>query len=419
MIKAIRRRFWMVLHGRTGYTGLPLAFKGLLILGVVAIAVLLAYSTQKMVRELKASEARLANAYAGQWKRAAESTDPGEIAYLFDEIISKSDFPIVVTDPKGNPLYWRGLSGIDERDTTLATRRRIIALMARMSAEYPPVPIVYEGITLYELHYGNFELIRAASRFPYIMLGLTTLILVIAYVSFSNIKRAEQRYIWVGMAKETAHQLGTPLMSMLGWLEKLQEQFASSGPESAGAATDDVGYVLSRMRADVARLNRVAQRFSKIGSDPDRKVQQVEPVLQDVAGYFRERLPFQGRGVQISLDSEPAPPVPINPELVAWVLENLVKNALESVDSKTGTIAIRSAPHPHGGVRITVTDNGRGIPSKQQQKIFHPGFTTKKRGWGLGLTLARRIVMEYHGGDLYLDESVPNQSTRFVIELPG
>jgi len=418
MIKAIRRRFGMVLHGGSGYTGLPLAFKGLLILGVVTIAVLLAYSTQKMVRELKASEARLANAYAGQWKRAAESTDPGEIGYLFDQIISKSDFPIVVTDPQGNPLYWRELKGIDDRDTSLATRQRIVALMARMSVEYPPVPIVYEGTTLYNLHYGNFELIRAASRFPYIMLGLTTLFLIIAYVSFSNIKRAEQRYIWVGMAKETAHQLGTPLMSMLGWLEKLQEQFASS-PVPAEATTDDVGYVLSRMRADVARLNRVAQRFSKIGSDPDRKIQQVEPVLQDVVGYFRERLPFQGRGVQIILGSEPAPPVPINPELIAWVLENLIKNAMESVDPKTGTIAVHSAPHPRGGVRITVTDNGRGIPSKQQQKIFHPGFTTKKRGWGLGLTLARRIVMEYHGGDLYVDESIPSQSTRFVIELPA
>lgn len=418
LTRSIRKRFGIVLRGRTGHAGLPLAFKGLLIIGVVAIAVLMAFSTQKMVRELKASEARLANAYAGQWKRAAESTDPAEIGYLFDQIISKSDFPIVVTDPQGKPLYWRGLKGIDEHDTSTATRQRIISLMDQMSAEYPPVPVVYEGTTLYDLHYGNFELIRAASRFPYIMLGFTTLFLVIAYVSFSNIKRAEQRYIWVGMAKETAHQLGTPLMSLLGWLEKLQEQCVTPGRE-VGESSDDIGYVLTRMRADVARLNRVAQRFSKIGSDPDRKPQQVEPVVQEVVAYFRERLPFQGRGVQINLESESAPAIPINPELVAWVLENLIKNAMESVDAKTGVIAVFTGPHQRGGVRITVTDNGRGISSKQQQKIFHPGFTTKKRGWGLGLTLARRIVMEYHGGDLYLDESIPNQATRFVIELPA
>jgi signal transduction histidine kinase len=417
LTRTIQRRFGMMLYGR-GYSGLPLAFKGLLIFGVVAIALFLAYSTQKMVRELKASEARLANAYASQWKRAAESTDPGEIGYLFDQIIIKSDFPIVVTDPEGNPLYWRGLNGIDDRDTSLVTRQRILKLITQMSAEYPPVPIVYEGTVLYDLHYGNFELIRAVSRFPYIMLGLTTLFLIIAYVSFSSIKRAEQRYIWVGMAKETAHQLGTPLMSLLGWLEKLQEQCAPEN-EPPGTSENETRYVIERMRSDVARLNRVAQRFSKIGSDPDRKTQPVEPIVQDVVTYFRDRLPFQGRGVQVRLETVPTQPLPINPELVAWVLENLIKNAMESVDAKTGIIAVTSAPNPKGGVRITVTDNGRGISSKQQRRIFHPGFTTKKRGWGLGLTLARRIVMEYHGGDLYLDESIPNRSTRFVVELPG
>ncbi|MBI5867713.1 MAG: HAMP domain-containing histidine kinase [candidate division Zixibacteria bacterium] len=207
-------------------------------------------------------------------------------------------------------------------------------------------------------------------------------------------------------------------MSLLGWLEKLQEQCVPPEQESSESA-DDVGYVLTRMRADVARLNRVAQRFSKIGSDPDRKPQQVEPVVEEVVAYFRERLPLQGRGVRITLDTEPAPPAAINPELVAWVLENLIKNAMESVDAKSGTIAVHCGPSSRGGVQITVTDNGRGIPGKQQQKIFHPGFTTKKRGWGLGLTLARRIVMEYHGGDLYLDDSVPNQATRFIVELPA
>ncbi len=415
----MRRRLWMMLHGRTGYTGFPLAFKGLLILGIVMIAVLLVYSTQTMVSELKASEARLANAYASQWKRAAESTDPGEIGYLFDQIISKSDFPIVVADRHGDPLYWRGLKGIDEGDTSAATRRQVLKLMARMRAEYPPVPITYEGEVLYNLHYGNYGLIRAVARFPYVMLGLTTLFLLIAYMSFRNIKRAEQRYIWVGMAKETAHQLGTPLMSLLGWLEILQERSALGGAKEPEADVDNPIDIISHMRADVARLNRVAQRFSQIGSEPDRKPQLIEPVIQEVVGYFRERLPFQGGGVQISFAADPTTPIPINVELIAWVLENLIKNALESVDPKTGTVQIHAGPHPRSGARITVTDNGRGIASIQQQKIFHPGFTTKKRGWGLGLTLARRIVMEYHGGDLYLQESIPNQATTFVIDLPG
>ena len=171
----MRRRLWRIIHDRAGYTGLPLAFKGLMILGIVVIAGFLVYTTQKMVAELKASEARMANAYASQWKRAAESTDPGEIGYLFDQIILRSDFPIVVADPQGNPLYWRGLKGVDDRDTSQAARQHVLNMMHRMEAEYPAVPITYEGQLIYRLHYGNYELIRALALFPYIEVGLTSI----------------------------------------------------------------------------------------------------------------------------------------------------------------------------------------------------------------------------------------------------
>ena len=415
----MRRRLWRIIHDRAGYTGLPLAFKGLMIFGIVVIAGLLVYTTQKMVGELKASEARLANAYASQWKRAAESTDPGEIGYLFDQIILRSDFPIVVADREGNPLYWRGLNGIDDRDTSRATRGRILTLMRRMEAEYPPVPITYEGQLIYNLHYGNYELIQAVARFPYIEIGLTSLFLLIAYVSFRNIKRAEQRYIWVGMAKETAHQLGTPLSSLMGWLEILQHTCDQEGDRAAGGTATSVRGVTDKMQADIARLRRVAQRFSQIGSDPDRKPQPIEPIVSEVAEYFRQRLPYGGGGVRIETHFQPVPVVPLNTELIAWVLENLVKNALESVDPKSGIISVEVTPHPGGGVRVSVSDNGRGISGHQQKKIFDPGFTTKKRGWGLGLSLARRIVMEYHRGDLYLDVSIPNEVTRFMLHLPS
>jgi signal transduction histidine kinase len=415
----MRRRLWRIIHDRAGYTGLPLAFKGLMIFGIVMIAGFLVYTTQKMVGELKASEARMANAYAGQWKRAAESTDPGEIGYLFDQIILRSDFPIVVADREGQPLYWRGLKGIDDRDTSQATHNRVLTLMRRMEAEYPPVPITYEDQLIYRLHYGNYELIRALALFPYIEVGLTILFLLIAYVSFRNIKRAEQRYIWVGMAKETAHQLGTPLSSLMGWLEILEHNCDQAGLPAADSGATSVRGVTSKMQADIARLKRVAERFSQIGSDPDRKAQPLEPIIQDVVDYFRLRLPHAGGGVRIDARFKPVPTVAVNTELIAWVLENLVKNALESVDPKTGVITIEMEPHPRGGVKVSVADNGRGIIGKQQKQVFNPGFTTKKRGWGLGSTLARRIVMEYHRGDLYLDVSIPNEVTRFVLHLPS
>lgn len=413
----MKRRLWRMIHDRAGYSGLPLAFKGLMILGLAAIAAILIYTTQTMVDKLKGSEARLANAYAGHWKRAAETSDPAEISYLFDQIISKGDFPIVVADPDGQPLYWRSLPGIQDGDTTLTARHDAVMLMQRMGREYPPVPIRYEGRLLYNLYYGNIALVEQVERLPYIGVAVMVLFLLIAYIGFRNIKRAEQRYIWVGMAKETAHQLGTPLMSLMGWLERLESTVGTENPRPPEPSK--LGETLQYMRADIVRLNRVAQRFSQIGSEPDRKPQSVEQVVRETVAYFRSRLPHSGRGVVLVEEYQSVGDVPINAELVTWVLENLIKNALDSVDPKTGRVEISVAPHPESGVKIAVSDNGRGITPAQARKIFQAGFTTKKRGWGLGLTLARRVVMEYHDGDLYLDTSIPNQLTRFIIHLPA
>ncbi|GAB4320226.1 MAG: ATP-binding protein [Candidatus Zixiibacteriota bacterium] len=390
-----------------------------MIAGVVVLAVFLVYTTQTMVNELKASEARLASTYANQWKRAAESTDPTEIGFLFDEIISRQDFPIVVADADGNPLYWRGLEGIADNAEDAETRDRVRKLMDRMGDEYPPVPITYEDQVLYFLYYGNYRLVQAVNLFPYIEVGLLTLFLLIAYVSFRNIKRAEQRYIWVGMAKETAHQLGTPLSSLMGWLELLESKFGDTAAPGVTSDLANVRETIDRMQLDVTRLRRVANRFGQIGSVPDLKVQSVQPIVEEVIAYFRQRLPFGGQGCCLTEDLEPTPKAAINPELISWVLENLIKNALEAVDPKQGVVHIQLHKLPGGLVEIAVTDNGRGIVGKQQKKIFEPGVTTKKRGWGLGLTLARRIVMEYHGGDLFLAESIPHKKTRFVIHLPA
>lgn len=406
----MRRRLWRIIHDPAGYTGLPLAFKGLLILGLAVIAALLIYSTTKLVTKLKESERRLAQAYAAQWKRAAETTDPQEIGYLFEQIIIKSDFPIIVAEPDGDPLYWRGLPGIADHDTIGATRERIRAMMVDMSREYPPVPITYGDHRLYNLHYGDFRLLSNVQRLPYIGIAVMALFILIAYVSFRNIKRAEQRYIWVGMARETAHQLGTPLSSLMGWLEHISEQ--------RDAAPQNVE-IINHMRADVARLRLVANRFGMIGSVQDKSVLPVAPIVRETTAYFRARLPHSGTGVALLEDYQPAPSVPINADLIAWVLENLIKNSLDVVDSRTGRIMVAVRPHAKDGVIISVEDNGPGIPARDQSKIFHAGFTTKKRGWGLGLTLARRIVMEYHDGDLYLETSVPQKATRFALHLPA
>jgi hypothetical protein len=243
---------------------------------------------------------------------------------------------------------------------------------------------------------------------------------LIAYISFRYIKRAEQRYIWVGMAKETAHQMGTPLSSLMGWLEHLSSKTREASYQGEGTVDGGISEVIGAMKDDVERLKSVANRFGQIGSEPAKKVQPVEDIVKEVVSYFQARLPHGGKGVTIEAIYDPVEPIPVNAELVAWVLENLIKNSLQAVDPKTGRITVITHPYTgrDGGVAIAVEDNGSGISPREQKRIFHPGFTTKKRGWGLGLTLARRIIMEYHDGDIYLEVSVPHEVTRLVMRLP-
>jgi signal transduction histidine kinase len=291
--------------------------------------------------------------------------------------------------------------------------------MRSMDDDNPPVPITYEGNVLHYLHYGNYRLIRNLQLLPFVEVGLVVLFLGIAYFGFRNLKRAEQRYIWVGMAKETAHQLGTPLSSLLGWLEIFRGRSREGKIKmevDTGASFDQV---LDRMFTDTRRLQQVANRFGLIGSEPHREESDLQELILSTAEYFEARLPFKGKGATLHARVEKSVPAVINAELIGWVLENLIKNALESVDSRTGRIDI-SLDHDEDEklAIIRVVDNGRGIPTNLHKKIFTPGHTSKKRGWGLGLTLSRRIVAEYHNGRIYVAESIPNVRTEFVIELP-
>jgi len=186
--------------------------------------------------------------------------------------------------------------------------------------------------------------------------------------------------------------------------------------EASPASIQDVA---GRMEADLKRLEKVANRFGQIGSMPELKAADLNGVLTESVNYFKQRLPHQGNGAVIRENLVSLPPVEVNAELFGWVIENLIKNALEAVDPKLGVIEISTGIEPSGkAVWIQVADNGRGVPSGVQKRIFNPGFTTKKRGWGLGLTLAKRIVEEYHKGKLFLEESMPNVRTAFKISLP-
>jgi signal transduction histidine kinase len=236
--------------------------------------------------------------------------------------------------------------------------------------------------------------------------------ILIGFWGFNSIRRNEQRLIWVGMAKETAHQLGTPISSLLGWIELLRARAEDNN--------GDVG-TLAEMQRDVERLGKVASRFSQIGSQADLKEQELAPILEEVIKYFRRRLPQMGKEVNLEIINahpDEIRPIALNRDLFEWVLENLIKNSLDAIEKPKGEIILELKPATSSRHRVMldIRDNGRGVEPAIRKDIFRPGFSTKKRGWGLGLSLAKRIVEDYHHGRLFLKETrVGDGSTMRII----
>ena len=236
--------------------------------------------------------------------------------------------------------------------------------------------------------------------YPYIQLAVVVVFFIICFVAILNSKRAEQNRVWVGLSKETAHQLGTPISSLMAWVEVLK-----------GKYPDDE--LLPEMARDVERLQMVAERFSKIGSKSEPVTADVNKVIEKAVGYMKRRSPAK---VQYELTLTDAPLLaPLNIPLFEWVVENLCKNAIDAM-SGNGCITVEVAD-TDGKVVVDVTDTGKGIVKSQWDDVFKPGFTTKPRGWGLGLSLAKRIVEEFHKGRIYIKKSLPGKGTTFRIEL--
>jgi signal transduction histidine kinase len=399
------------------HVGYSRFFRWFLVFGVVAVIALFIYFNQAVVRDIRQDSARLSQMYARLIQYgASEASDPEVINFIFDNIITKVNFPIIVTDRSGVPAAWTMEYSIT--DTTRATRKKLYDLIEQFDSQNPPIEIRSDTALISILHYGNSDLIWKLRVIPIIEISVIGVFLLVAFVGFRNIKQSEQRSIWVGMAKETAHQLGTPISSLMGWVELLKlkhedGKIALSGEFQNGNFGDMTG----KMMDDLRRLDRIATRFGQIGSAPELSINNVNDIAREVVEYLRMRLP--AGGMNISTDYGVLPEINVNAELLRWVIENLVKNSMESANPKTGQISVATAFNAaQRRIIITVDDNGRGIPFSEQKKVFSPGFTTKKRGWGLGLTLARRIVEDYHGGKISLKSSEPNVKTVFTVELP-
>jgi hypothetical protein len=385
---------------KTGHAG---TFKGVLFLiAVVLVVSVLAYS-QYLVNELKDSTRRSLSQKIATYSALIRSDNPELIGFALEQI-QDVDFPIIVTDEKGSVKLWKNLS-IPPMDTSRQAREEVAELAREMDAQgNPPLPIsVAEGTTDW-FHYSDSVVIQQLRWLPWIEILAAALFVLVGYFGFQNIRRGEERMVWVGLAKETAHQLGTPLTSLMGWIELLR-------------AEDIKPHTIAEMQRDLARLNRVTARFSQIGSKTILVPTRIRHVIDETIDYFRMRLPQNANSIELDAHGEGDPIAGINVELFGWVLENLIRNSIDSMRSTGGLIRINCLETAES-VIIDVEDNGAGISQRNKRQVFRPGFTTKKRGWGLGLSLAKRIVEEYHSGKLTIKESTPGKGTTMRITLP-
>ncbi len=385
----------------------------LLILAFLIVGGTLWY-THELVRALQSKEKEIADLYAKSLEYLANpQTSESDYSFVLDEVLRAIDFPIVLSDSSNEPLspfqkYSKNVT-FDSTWSSEQQRQFLKNLIAELDTKNSPIVVaVQDTIVLNYVHYGESPVVTQLRWLPYIEFSVVAIFILIGYISFSYIKRSEQSNIWVGMARETAHQLGTPISSMMGWIELLKHQ---TGDKDSGIAE-----TLRDMENDLQRLQKIADRFSKIGSKPDLRDENLGEVISKVLEYFRRRIPQSGKKVQLKLD-EPAPVfAKVNRELFEWVVENLIKNALDAMEDGTGSISI-SLSERGKSVFVDVIDTGKGIDMKHRNDIFRPGFSTKARGWGLGLSLSKRIIESYHHGKLTLKESKPGVGTTFRIKL--
>lgn len=357
-----------------------------------------------------------------RWARSMPTSN--ELRFVTDNILIVNRFkiPAIVWDEEVDmPQSWRNaisdstLVGATSTDSIRITSE-LRVLKDKMAALNPPVPIEIafpqEGggvqTLSQQIFFGESSLIREIRRYPFVQLAFVTLFILIGYLGFSYVRRNEQSSLWVGMAKEAAHQLGTPISSLMGWSQVLRS--AELAPELKDNALDEID-------KDVDRLHRVANRFSDIGSMPKLEATKVNDVLEETVDYIERRLPQTGNTVAVHVNLQGDPVCDLNAELFEWVVENLLKNAVDSMEGSPGEIRLSTSVSDRK-LMIDISDTGKGIERRDWKNIFRPGYSTKKRGWGLGLSLARRIVGDYHGGSLTLASSRVGEGSTFRIQLP-
>lgn len=382
---------------------------------LLAFAVVIAsgslFYTSYLVRNIAKSERTRAQVWALSMKQLVNTYDNDFLSYVLavrDSLV----VPAIITNSKGEIVNWRGLDttktnyDLDKAELKLRKQQYdpgyFKAELAYMKKQHEPIKftMLNEPQSVY---YKDSPLLSQLKLFPYIQLSVIAIFLMVAYTAFSSSRKSEQNQVWVGLAKETAHQLGTPISSLMAWIELIKDKFN---------AEDDP--LMAEMENDVKRLEIVADRFSKIGSKPKLEEHMVYEVVKEFVDYFRVRV---SNKITFEMTGNRRLTAGLNIPLFDWVLENLLKNAVNAIDG-TGSIKVQI----HGSkqkkqIFIDITDTGKGIPRSKFDTVFQPGYTTRQRGWGLGLSLTKRMVENYHNGQIFVKESEIGKGTTFRIVL--
>ena len=370
-------------------------WKQILLLSAVLIGVGSLTYTSRLVKQIETTERQKMEIWAEAVRIVSSADLETELAFPFSVIENNTHIPVILTDAAGEIIRYNNL------DTLKAENPKYLYRQLQHAREENDSLVIQLGPDNYQLlFYRDSILLRRMIFFPYVQLGVIILFILVSYIAFSVSRKAEQNEVWTGLSKETAHQLGTPISSLIAWMELLEQ-------------TDLDRSTILEMKKDTSRLEKITDRFSKIGSQPALKETNLTEILKESLDYIKNRGP---KTIDYLLDL-PSKPIfiSLNDTLFEWVIENLLKNATDAVEGK-GRVILHAAD-VENSVIVDVEDSGKGIAKSRFRTVFKPGYTTKKRGWGLGLSLSKRIVETYHNGRIFVFSSAPYDSTIIRIML--
>ena len=374
----------------------------LFFIGIILIISLLFYSNS-LVNRLRDDNREIVKVYSQIIAKTVNEPSDANLNFIFDEIIKKVQFPIIYSNSENEPQYSRNLG----KELNKEDLKRN---MESMDIQNQPIPIIYiekkssKSFTLGYLHYGNSDLIRQLKWLPYLEIVIVSLFLGLGFMGFNSIRNSEKRNIWVGMARETAHQLGTPVSALMGWVDRIKSH------------PDKSLIVVKEMESDLERLNQISDRFSKIGSKISLEKISLKNLVNEQVTYIKKRVSSFGNNINFEIKDVEDIYIEGNITLLGWAIENIIRNGVDSIKNKKGKVIINVLSNKQFGL-IHIIDNGVGIEKKDWKNIFRPGFSTKNRGWGLGLSLVNRIVKEIHHGEIKVLRSEKNIGSTFEIRL--